>query len=787
MFQSIPKRKCTPAGPRWKRFNGSHRILISQTYILAVFLAGMVGVCFISPDQVSAQIRELKADQILEGDIQQPWEIEADEIAYDRELDQYTARGNVKISKNDIQLTADFIEFDHKTMHADAQGNVVLTVGQDILSGSHMDMDLDRQVGSIENAYLFLKENNFHITANKIEKTGENTYRIDEATLTTCDGDKPDWKITGNDIKIKEDGSGTAKHATMRVKDIPVLYSPYFYYPANRDRQSGFLMPEFASSDRKGTEYNQPFFWAISDSSDATFYADYMTTRGLKLGAEYRYILSERSQGALMLDGFHDRKVDDGIGDSSEKYGYEDDPVDVLRTNENRFWFRASHHQQLPYDIFAKLDLDIVKDQDYLREFREGYMGYDNTEKYFLKAFHRQLDDYNDPLRVNRLNLNRIWPKFSFNFEPRWNDDTRRDSNTSATLQRLPFIGFDGAKQKILTSPFYLDLESQYNYFWRDEGPRGQRIDVHPRFYVPLRASNYLTIEPSVGLRETAYRLDKENFDDESSSDRWSHRELFDTRLDFFSEISKVFDLEGQGYEKIKHTIRPQVTHEFVPDANQGGLPNFDPIDRIDETNIITYSLTNTLTSKSKQTAVEPAISQQATANPGKLQTPVDYKYTDFFRLKVEQGYDFEKSKRAFAPITARLDIIPGKYIWVDADAAWSIYDNKFLSHNLQASLWDNRGDRLYVDYRYAKKSEEIDNPETIQSLYGKLTVQLTDRLSILAEHEQNIEKSLRIRTGAGFFYQARCWSFDFKYTEMPNDRIFEFKINLLGLGEVGN
>ena len=787
MFQSTPQKKIKPADPRWKGFNGLHRILISETYIWAVFLAGMVLVSSISPDQVSAQIRALKADQILEDDSQQPWEIEADEIAYDRELDQYTARGNVKISKNNIQLTADFIEFDHKIMHADAQGNVVMTVGQDILSGSHMEMNLDRQVGSIENAYLFLKENNFHITAHKIQKTGENTYRIDEATLTTCEGKKPDWKLTGKDIKIKEDGTGTAKHATMRVKDIPVLYSPYFYYPANRDRQSGFLMPEFATSDRKGTEYNQPFFWAISDSSDATFYADYMSNRGLKLGAEYRYILSERSQGAIMLDGFHDQKVDDGIGDESDKYGFLDDPVDVLRTNENRFWFRASHHQQLPYEIFAKLDLDIVKDQDYLREFRVGYMGYEDTEKYFLKAFHRQLDDYNDPIRVNRLNLNRIWPKFSFNFEPRWNDDTRRDSNTSETLQRLPFIGFDGAKQKILTSPFYFGLESQYDYFWRDEGPRGQRIDVHPRFYVPFRVSNYLTIEPSVGLRETAYRLDNKSFDDESNNSQWSHRELFDTSLDLFTEIANVFDLEGQLFEKIKHTIRPQVTYEFVPDTNQGDLPSFDPIDRLDETNIITYSLTNTLTSKSKQVDVEPAISQQATAPAGVIQTPVNYKYNDFFRFKVEQSYDFEKSKRSFAPISARLDIIPGKYIWVDADAAWSVYDKKFLSHNLQASLWNNRGDRLYVDYRYTRKSKEIDIDETIQSINGKVTLQLTDRLSINANHKQNIEESLRIETSVGFSYQARCWSFDLQYTDMPNDTRIQFKINLLGLGEVGN
>ena len=76
-------------------------------------------------------------------------------------------------------------------MHVYAQGNVVLTVGQDILSGSPLEIDLDKQVGSIEDAYLFLKENNFHITGHKIQKTGANTYRIDEATLTTCDGASP--------------------------------------------------------------------------------------------------------------------------------------------------------------------------------------------------------------------------------------------------------------------------------------------------------------------------------------------------------------------------------------------------------------------------------------------------------------------------------------------------------------------------------------------------------------------------------------------------------------------
>ncbi|MEJ2101303.1 MAG: hypothetical protein P8X68_15200, partial [Desulfobacterales bacterium] len=96
------------------------------------------------------------------------------------------------------------------------------------------------------------------------------------------------------------------------------------------------------------------------------------------------------------------------------------------------------------------------------------------------------------------------------------------------------------------------------------------------------------------------------------------------------------------------------------------------------------------------------------------------------------------------------------------------------------------RGDRFYVNYRYSKESEEIKNSENIQSISGKLTLQVTDRLSMLAEHQQNIESNLRIRTTAGFSYKAQCWSFDFKYIDEPNDRAFTFKINLLGLGGVG-
>ncbi|MGD9025134.1 MAG: LPS assembly protein LptD, partial [Desulfobacterales bacterium] len=471
-------------------------------------------------------------------------------------------------------------------------------------------------------------------------------------------------------------------------------------------------------------------------------------------------------------------------GQSSIDYGWSDAGEQVLRTNDDRWWFRMSHHQTVPLEFFAKLDLDIVRDQDYLKEFREGHMGYYDTNGAFRDMFKRHLDDFNDPIRTNRLNLNRLWPSYSLNFEPRWNHDSRREINTSDTLQRLPLISFDGAKQKMMASPFYFDLASQYNYFWRDSGTRGQRLDLQPRFYLPFRVQNFLTLEPSAGYRQTLYRLDENNFDDQPDADRWSHRELFDTRLELFTEIEKVYNLEGWLFEKIKHRMRPQITHEFISNSKQSNLPQFDAIDRIDETNTITYALTNTLTSKSK-TGIPIQTNQNQPINRGAWRQTTDgFQYNDFFRLKIEHGYDFEQSTRPFLPVAAKLDVIPLRYVRIDADAQYSVYDKEFLSHNIQGSLFDNRGDSIYVDYRYEKASEETTVDADIESISGALRVQLTNILSVNGSYGYNFETDQRTFTTVGFSYTPQCWSLLANYTNAPNDWAFTFTIELLGLGK---
>ena len=716
---------------------------------------------------------------LFQDDASVPWHIVADEMNYDDQAKVYIGKGNVNITKKDKNLKADYVRFNQNTMDVFANGHVVMIVGKNIITGTSMEVNLNSETGTIYNGTIFVDENHFYIKGDKIQKVGKDAYAAEKATVSTCDGDPPAWKITGRNLKVTVEGYGSVKHAALWAKKVPVLYTPFLVFPVKLKRQTGLLAPQVGYSDRRGGEYVQPFFWAINESSDATFYAHYMGSRGEKLGAEYRYILDEQSKGTLMVDFLDDRQVDDG-SPGSEKWGYEGDGV--LRPNSDRYWFRMKHDQALPHGFFARLDIDFVSDQDYLHEFKEGYTGFNETEEYFFKEFGRGFDAYDDPVRLNWFNINRSWPLYSLNAELRWYDDVinRRQEETDTTLQRLPTITFNGSKQKISTSPFYFDLASEYTYFYSEDGPRNHRMDIYPRFYLPYSFGTYFTIEPSVGLRETVWHFDKQEY---SSSDKDTlTREMYDIKVDLSSEVYHVYNIEGIRVERVKHAVRPQIIYDYIPEKDQSELPSLDGIDQIEKMNLITYSLTNTLTSKSKKNTreIKGHLLDKPVADSS--YEPPMYDYNEFLRFKLEQSYDINKEKEddpePFSPIHGELELYPIRYFSIKADADWSHYDSNFRSRNVAATFWDMRGDNLLVDYRYQR--------DTSETVYTNLGLKISERLSMRGEYERNIFDSKDLKYGFGFLYETQCWSFDFNFTKEGDDLSFKFMIKLFGIGEIG-
>ena len=118
------------------------------------------------------------------------------------------------------------------------------------------------------------------------------------------------------------------------------------------------------------------------------------------------------------------------------------------------------------------------------------------------------------------------------------------------------------------------------------------------------------------------------------------------------------------------------------------------------------------------------------------------------------------------------------------------VYDYKFLSHNIGTNIWDARGDRLSIDYRYTRLSDEI-IANKAHSILADFQVKITDRLKVSSLYEYNFLDNTRVQLGFGFNYKADCWAIDGRVLDKTNldntsDLSYEFKIQLFGLGEFG-
>jgi LPS-assembly protein len=707
----------------------------------------------------------------------QAWEVKADRVVYRQAEETYTASGSVLIRRGETILSADRVEVDRRSLTASASGRVKLQTGEDYLSGSHMTFDLRSQTGTVSDGLIYIEKKSFYIRGDRIEKTGPATYHVNAGSFTTCSGIRPDWRITGRDLSVHIGGYGTVRHAALWAKGLPVAYVPYFLFPVKRSRQSGFLSPEIGYSDRNGFEWIQPYFLALSRSLDATLYYHHIENRGEKPGLELRYALSPESRGTLMADAMKDRKTDTGEPGSG-RWGYTDD--DYPRPNSDRYWIRMKADQSLPLEMRAKLDIDVVSDQDYLREFEDRLTGYDEADAYFESEFGRGLEDPDEPVRENRLNLNRVWPRYSFNADLRWYDDVvkRRMETVDDTLQQLPTVMMDALKQPLAESPFYLQAASEYTHFYRRDGVSGHRLDIHPRLFLPLQWGRFLAFEPSAGIRQTSWYVDPPaaSGQDEAPAgeNRDQHRTFYDLGASISTDLFRVYNKENPGAEPVKHTIIPELAYSYVPDQDQSEYPDFDMIDRLGAENRLALSLTHLLTRRLDQKGGEnPAGAPDPAARP---------RYNRFFRFLIEQAYDFNHQKTPgtdpFEPLYAEIEATPARLLSLRAEAQWGHAENALLSHRLSGRLRDERGDYLDIEYRYFR-----DRRHTIDLRLG---LSVTPRIRISGEYERNLEDDTDIEKQLQFLYQAQCWSVACAWSDDETDQRVSGMIRLHGLGGIG-
>ena len=157
----------------------------------------------------------------------------------------------------------------------------------------------------MSNARIVTEE--FTLLASEVTRLQEKYFIAKDAEFTTCRDCTESWKVFGNDIEIQLDRYITIKHALIKIKGIDVVYIPYIVFPIKNKRESGLLFPELSSTEEDGIIFEQPYFYAISDSEDMTITPTFYSKRGNGLNYQYRKMWKEKSWMSLDSKVINDR------------------------------------------------------------------------------------------------------------------------------------------------------------------------------------------------------------------------------------------------------------------------------------------------------------------------------------------------------------------------------------------------------------------------------------------------------------------------------------------------
>lgn len=703
-----------------------------------------------------------------------PVNIEADSMDYDNIRDAYHAKGKVNINYGGASLFADDVELDNKNNVATAEGGALMKMGQDTLSGEKIVLNIENKTGAAYKANAFYSRNNFYVRGDKIEKTGDNTYYIKQPVATTCNGDKPDWEIAGSEMNVTIEGYGLMKDARFRAKGLPVLYSPYLPFPAKTIRQSGFLMPSVAySRDKDGIDIEVPYFWAISPRTDATFYQRYIEKRGFKEGAEFRYYLGEKSFGTFYGDYIEDTRNVTDTADTATNRDWQE--------MHRRWSYYFNHQTNFNSQFYIRTDLMKVSDKWYFKDFSAHNYYLDNyadkTGDDFKKVSFR--GDQSLRYTESKVRVFKGWSNYSLTGLVNSSEDFAAASNDQ-TLQRYPEVILTGAKQQFMGTPFYYEFTGTYDYLYREEGQKGHYIDFSPSISLPFNLSGYLKVTPQFSLKETFWSRD----DNQTGSDKkTADRTVYNASLSISSQAARIFDVNFNNWEKVRHEIKPEIIYSYVPRVSGDNLPDYylsawspfmlpvtTPVKTVfdnafEEQNAAAWSLTNTLTARIKDGSGASS-------------------YLEFLRLKVFQTYDIHEAnkgmegiiveRRPLSDFGMEFDFTPHKYLSFMARNLYSVYDG-WKQTNYDLHLKDGRGDSLLIGYRYT-----LDSLEEIN--FG-LKAAITSNIDAAIIARRDLFNSRTIENSLGFIYHKQCWTMGLDLTETNDDVRFMFKISLAGFG----
>ncbi len=616
--------------------------------------------------------------------------------------------GSVKIIQGSRSLYSSSATINQETGDINLSGGATYREPGLLFTGKSAQSNTSTRKTTLNDAEYVLFKSGIRGSVSQISRNEDATITIRDGNYTQCPPGTDTWKLGAEEIHLdRKSGFGSAKHATLRVSDIPVLYLPYFQFPIDDRRHTGFLYPIISYSDTEGLDLGIPYYFNIAPNIDDTLTPRFLDKRGLLLENEFRYMNSFSSNSL------------------STSYL----PNDQL-TDESR-WLLGIQHTGQPADRWhSTINYLSVSDDDYFEDLgtkldateeshlnRSGSIAYygNQWQAEFLLQSYQTIDDNITPYR---------------------------------RLPQLQISGTPSLEPDWLSASYIFQLtEFDRDLTGLTDSNRitGSRLHFEPQLTTTYRnASGF--IKPAIKFWHSQYTLNNQldSLDDSPSIS------VPVISIDSGLFFDRDFSLFNNPYQQ---TLEPRLYALYVPEQDHSSIPNFDTTaysfdyaslfrsnrfsgyDRIGDTQQLSLGVTSRLIDQKGREAVSASIGQAIYFND-RLVDLSDSIPTD--------------STSDYSDIATSVTWRPNKRMNINFNANFNHEDIRNTENNVALRYQEDINHIVSVSYRFA---EDIREQSTASFIWP-----VSKHWSALGVWQYDWLTNDSIDTAFGLEYESCCW-----------------------------
>ena len=444
--------------------------------------------------------------------------------------EQIEANGSVELQQGTQKIFADHVLYEQDTSNVTANGSVRVEQPTSTVVGPSLKMNTATHIGEMPSpAFEQLKDSQVtaHGTAQLMHSTGP-TYTIyDHASYTTCPAGNNDWLLHMSEFDMDRSAQvGTAHNAWIEFESVPILYTPWLTFPLDGARHSGVLAPTYANTTAGGVELTIPLYWNIAPNYDYTISVRDMTTRGVMLENEFRFIEPGASGNVI----------------------YEEINNDHI-ANMSRSHLTLNEKQNYGGGVTSEVSLNQVSDDNYFRDLAVS------------------LADVTQTQLLNQGTLSYASGGLSASVVAQTYQTLQDPTNDVAIpYQRMPQINL--SYQKTINDAA-ISVVNELVDFRHPTQVDGQRMVLYPSVTYSLLNDPGFYLKPKLGVNYTQYAMQDNNTGNIPNASRTIPIFSLDSGMTFERDMNL-------GQSEYVQTMEPRIYYVKIPYQNQDILPVYD-------------------------------------------------------------------------------------------------------------------------------------------------------------------------------------------------------------------